>query len=71
MEEIKYLHIEDINECCICYEIFHEGFKCTRCKFLCCPKCFSNFYFTDKIIVLFVDIKKSIVLCIYDKISSI
>ncbi len=48
MEEIKYIHIEDNNECCICYEIFNESFKCTRCTFLFCPKCFSNFYFTDK-----------------------
>ncbi len=48
MEEIKYIHIEDINECCICYEIFSESFKCARCTFLCCPKCFSNFYLTDK-----------------------
>ncbi len=31
MEEIKYIHIEDIDECCICYEIFNESFKCTRC----------------------------------------
>ena len=48
MEEIKYIHIEDINECFICYEIFNECFKCTRCTFLCCSKCFNNFYFTDK-----------------------
>ena len=48
MEEIKYIHIEDVNECCICYEFFNESFKCTGCTFLCCPKCFSNFYFTDK-----------------------
>ncbi len=48
MEEIKYIRIEDLNERCICYEIFNESFKCTRCTFLCCPKCFSNFYFTDK-----------------------
>ena len=27
MEEIKYIHIEDINECCICYEIFNESFR--------------------------------------------
>ena len=48
MEEIKYIHIEDINECFICYEIFKESFKCTRCTFLCCSKCINNFYFTDK-----------------------
>ena len=47
MEEIKYIHIEDINECCICYEIFNESFKCTRCTFLCCPRCFNNYYFTE------------------------
>ena len=47
MEEIKYIHIEDINECCICYEIFNEFFKCTRCTFFCCPRCFNNYYFTD------------------------
>ncbi len=56
MEEIKYIYIEDINECFICYEIFNESFKCTRCTFLCCPKCFSNLFFLIKIIVQYVDI---------------
>ncbi len=46
-EEIKYNFIEEINECNICYENHHEFFKCNRCSFLCCPKCFNNFFFTD------------------------
>ena len=47
MKERKYIHIEDFNECCICYEIFNESFECTRCTFLCCPRCFNNYYCTD------------------------
>ena len=30
-----------------CYEMLNENFKCKRCTFLCCPKCFNNYYFTD------------------------
>ena len=48
MEEINCIQSEDVNEWSICYEFFNESFKCTSCTFLCCPKCFSNFYFTDK-----------------------
>ncbi len=47
-KNLKYSFIEEINECNICYESFNESFKCNRCSFLCCPKCFNNFYFTDK-----------------------
>ncbi len=47
MEETKYIYIEDDNECFICYDIFNESFKCRRCTFLCCPKCFNNYFFTD------------------------
>ena len=47
MEEIKYNFIELDEEGCICYETFNENFKCKRCTFLCCPKCFNSYYFTD------------------------
>ena len=46
-EDIKYLFIEETNECNICYEYFFENFKCKRCSFICCPTCFNRFYFTD------------------------
>ena len=46
-EDIKYLFIEETNECNICYEYFFENFKCKRCCFICCPTCFYRFYFTD------------------------
>ena len=59
MEEIKYIHIEDINECFICYEIFNESFKCTRCTFYVVQSVLIIFILLIKIIVLFVDIKKS------------
>jgi hypothetical protein len=35
---------EEINECNICYEKHNESFKCKRCTFSCCPKCFNNYY---------------------------
>ena len=38
-EIIKYLFMEEINECNICYEKHNEFFKCKRCTFSCCPKC--------------------------------
>lgn len=44
-EESKYTYIEELNECDICYNKYKELFKCRRCTFLCCPKCFNNFYF--------------------------
>ena len=47
-EIIKYLFMEEINECNICYEKHNEFFKCKRCTFSCCPKCFNNFFLTDK-----------------------
>ena len=46
-EIIKYLFMEEINECNICYEKHNEFFKCKRCTFSCYPKCFNNYYFTD------------------------
>ena len=46
MEEIKYIHIEDINECCICYEIFNESFKCTRC----------TFFVVQSVLIIFISI---------------
>ena len=44
-EEIKYNFIEQTNECNICYDFFFENFKCKRCSFICCPRCFNNFIF--------------------------
>ena len=49
MEDLKYIYIDEINECNICYNNHHESFKCKRCVFLCCPKCFNNFYFLDEV----------------------
>ena len=46
-EEEKYIFIEQTNECNICYELFFENFKCKRCSFICCPRCFNHFYFSD------------------------
>ena len=47
MEDLKYIYIEEMNECNICWNIFNECFKCKRCIFLCCPKCFNHYYFLD------------------------
>ncbi len=46
MEE-KYIYIEEPNECNICYNQYHEFFKCKRCVFISCSKCFNKFYFSD------------------------
>ncbi len=46
-EDIKYLFVEETNECNICYEYFYENFKCKQCSFICCPTCFNRFYFSD------------------------
>ncbi len=46
-EEVKYNFVEENNECNICYELFYENFKCIGCSFICCPRCFNNFCFTD------------------------
>ena len=48
IEGTKYIYIEEINECYICFENHHECFKCKRCKFLCCTKCFNNYYFLEE-----------------------
>ena len=45
---MKYFFVEDKKECHICYETFNESFRCKRCTFSCCPKCFNNFFLTDK-----------------------
>ena len=47
-EENKYIYTDSINECNICYQNYHEGFKCKRCVFLCCPTCFNNYYFQEE-----------------------
>ena len=44
----RYLYIEKGMECNICYENKQELFKCNRCIFICCPKCFNKFYFDEK-----------------------
>ena len=49
MEDLKYFYIADANECNICYENHDEFFKCKRCTFLSCPRCFNNFYFLDEV----------------------
>ena len=41
----KYIHLEEPNECNICYNTYRENFKCKRCVFKCCRKCFNRFYF--------------------------
>ena len=46
-EDIKYLFIEETNECNICYEYFYENFKCKQCSFVCCATCFNRFYYTN------------------------
>ncbi len=50
MEDLKYIYIDEINECNICYNNHHESFKCKRCVFHCCPRCFNNFYFLDEVV---------------------
>ena len=47
MDDLKYFYIAEIDVCNICYNNNYEFFKCKRCVFICCPKCFSNFYFVD------------------------
>ena len=49
MEDLKYIYIDEINECNLCYNNHHESFKCKRCVFQCCPRCFNNFYFLDEV----------------------
>ena len=44
----KYIHMDEKNECDICYNQYHEFFKCKRCVFKCCPKCFNNFHFLEE-----------------------
>ena len=44
--EYKYLYLEGEYECNLCYEIEKECFKCKRCIFKACPKCFNNYYFS-------------------------
>ena len=46
-EDLPCNYIEEDNECNICYEKFKESFKCNRCNFLSCPKCFYNDYFGE------------------------
>ncbi len=43
IEGTKYIYIE-INEWNIRYQNHNEYFKCKRCIFLSCPKCFNNYY---------------------------
>ncbi len=47
IEDLKYMYIEEMNECNICWNNYHERFKCKRCIFLCCPQCFNHYYFLD------------------------
>ncbi len=47
MDDSKYIFTEDINQCNICYETFHDCFKCKRRVFLSCPRCFNNHNFLD------------------------
>ena len=49
MDDLKYIYLEEINECNICYTHYNECFKCKRCIFISCPRCFNNFYFLDEI----------------------
>ncbi len=46
-DSLKYIWLEEINECNICCENYHDSFKCKRCIFLCCPKCSNYHYYLD------------------------
>ena len=46
-DDKSYLYIEGENECNICYEKKYEFFKCIKCVFISCPKCFNKYYFID------------------------
>ena len=50
MKKLKYKYVEEINDCNICFNTNNKFFKCKRCVFICCPKCFNNFYFVDDVI---------------------
>ena len=41
-EGIRVLHLQEQ------HQTYHEGFKCKRCVFLCCPRCFNHFYFLEE-----------------------
>ncbi len=47
MEDSKYVFIEGIDECNLCYETFKKYFKCKRYVFFSCPKCLNNYYFLE------------------------
>ena len=44
----NYIYMEDYVICDICYEKKQNYFKCVRCSFNGCCRCFNNFYFEDK-----------------------
>ena len=44
----KYKYIEENIICDICYNMNNEGFKCNRCTFISCSRCFNNFFFNEK-----------------------
>ena len=46
-EHLIYSYIEKNDICNICYEDKQEFFKCNRCTFISCSRCFNNFYFND------------------------
>ena len=47
--EDKYIYLEENTECNICYNQYYNFFKCKRCTFRSCPRCFNNFYFLDDV----------------------
>ena len=44
----NYKYIEEISECDICFETKKDHFKCVRCSFRSCCKCFNHFYFENE-----------------------
>ena len=44
----NYIYVENVDECNICYETKQDFFKCVRCSFKACCKCFNHFYFENE-----------------------
>ena len=44
----NYKYIEEISDCDICFETKQDHFKCVRCSFRSCCKCFNQFYIENE-----------------------